>query len=408
MITEKNNAGCCEKKLGLSKDAQGNLYLGEKPFKGYGVNSFSAVTYYVDAHSTNTFEEQFTLLKSYNIPFLRVNFGGYWPEYYERFDKDPDAIISKMRDALDSAQSHKIGLICSLLWYDGAISYHVGEKRSAMGDPHSKTAEYTRKYVARIVNEFKDHPAVWGWEIGNEYNLDADLCDKSLKSFIPQGPATPAVPSGFDFYTSEELVTYMTLVAEEIRKYDPYRIISAGHGDMRDASKALHNAAIKHDEDHLWENDWTQDTIDDFYEMCAYFTPDPFDAMCFHIQHSQRDDEGNAYYLDTWRRFGKVISTKEYLEAFVNAAKKTNKVLYFGEFGDLIWKETAPDAPEYFDNLVNTCLDAGIGFASTWQFMTNNNIANDNGIDGEKLRILQKVNLDFIAKGDQPIDEYWN
>ena len=40
--------------------------------------------------------------------------------------------------------------------------------------------------------------------------------------------------------------------------------------------------------------------------------------------------------------------------------------------------------------------------------MTNNNIANDNGIDGEKLRILQKVNLDFIAKGDQPIDEYWN
>jgi hypothetical protein len=129
--------------------------------------------------------------------------------------------------------------------------------------------------------------------------------------------------------------------------------------------------------------------------------------MCFHIQHSQRDDEGNAYYLDTWRRFGKVISTKEYLEAFVNAAKKTNKVLYFGEFGDLIWKETTPDAPEYFSNLVNTCLDAGIGFASTWQFMTNNNIANENGIDGEKLRILQKVNLDFIAKGDQPIDEYW-
>ena len=407
MITEKNNSSCCEKKLGLSKDAQGKLYLGEKPFKGYGVNSFSAVTYYVDAHSTNTFEEQFTLLKSYNIPFLRVNFGGYWPEYYERFDKDPDAIISKMRDALNSAQRHKIGLICSLLWYDGAISYHVGEKRSAMGNPHSKTAEYTRKYVARIVNEFKDHPAVWGWEIGNEYNLDADLCDKALKNFIPQGPATPAVPSGFDFYTSEELVTYMTLVGEEIRKYDPYRIISAGHGDMRDASKALHNAAKNYDENHLWENDWTQDTIEDFYEMCAYFTPDPFDAMCFHVQHAERDDDGNVSYLDNWRRFGKVISTKEYLEAYVAAAKKVNKILYFGEFGDLLWKETESDAPEYFNNLVNTCLDAGIGFASTWQFMTNNHIANDNGIDGEKLRILQKVNLNFIANGDQPIDEYW-
>ncbi len=407
MITEKNNSSCCEKKLGLSKDSQGNLFLGGNPFKGYGVNSFSAVAHYLYAHSINTFEQQFDLLKSYNIPFVRVNFGVYWPEYYERFDKDPETIITRMREVLDSAKAHKIGLICSLLWYDGAISYHVGEKRSAMGDPLSKTVEYTKKYVARIVNEFKDHPAVWGWEIGNEYNLDADLCDKSLKNFIPQGPAAPAVPSGFDFYTSEELVTYMTLVGEEIRKYDPHRIISTGHGDIRDASKALHNAAKNHDEKHLWENDWTQDTIEDFYEMCAYFTPNPFDSMCFHIQHSERDDNGNAYYLNTWKRFDKVISTKEYLEAYVAAAKKTNKVLYFGEFGDLIWKETAPDAVEYFSNLVNTCLDAGISFASTWQFMTNNNIANDNGIDGEKLRVLQKVNLNFIASGDQPIDEYW-
>jgi hypothetical protein len=57
--------------------------------------------------------------------------------------------------------------------------------------------------------------------------------------------------------------------------------------------------------------------------------------------------------------------------------------------GDLLWKETAPDAVEYFQSLVDLCVETGVDLASTWQFMTNNNVVTDNGIDGEKLRILQ-------------------
>lgn len=405
---EKNNCYAEERALGLTKDACGKLYLGKKPFSGYGVNSFSAVTHYIDANSSATYEQQFILLKKYDIPFVRVNFGGYWPEYYWRFDKDPDAMLEKMHHVVDCAEKYQIGLVCSLLWYDGAISFHVGEKRSAMGDPNSKTTEYTKNYVATIVNEFKDSPAVWAWELGNEYNLDADLCDKALKNFVPQGPATPAVPSGYDFYTSEELVTYMKMVGEEIRKYDSRRIISAGHGDMRNASKALHDAAVAHDENHLWDNDWTNDTLEDFYNMCAYYTPDPFDAMCFHIQHAEKDQDGIVSYIDNWCRFKTSVTTKEYLEAYLVAAKKENKVLYFGEMGDLLWKETAPDAVEYFQSLVDLCVETGVDLASTWQFMTNNHVVTDNGIDGEKLRILQKANLKFLEEGKQPLAEYWN
>ncbi len=394
--------------LGLTADEFGNLYLAGNPFCGYGFNSFSAVTRYVYDGCAPTFEEQFKLAKKYNIPFIRVNFGGYWSNYYKSFDDNPDEVLQKMQEILECAQKYEIGLVCSILWYDGAVSAHVGEKRSAMGNPESKTVAYTKKYVSTIVNKFKDMPAVWAWEIGNEYNLDADLCDRELKNYLPAGPDTPKTPDGYDYYTSEELATYVKIVGEEIRKYDKDRIISTGNGDMRSSSKAMHNAALNHDENHLWDIDWSSDTIDDFYDMCAYYTPDPLDTVCFHIQHSELDENGNASYIDLWPRFGQLISTADYITAFLTAAKKIGKVMYFGEMGDLIWKETAADAAEYFDNLVRTCVNAGVVFASTWQFMTNKLIATDKGIDGDKLRSLRTANIEFITAGKQKLSAYWS
>ena len=397
-----------KKILGLTKDSCGNLYLGGKHFCGYGVNSFSLFVRYIADDCPPDYEEQFKLLKKYNIPFVRVNFGGYWQSYYEKFDKDPASIIAKMHEIVTCAEKYEIGLICSLLWYDGAVSAHVGEKRSAMGNPNSKTVAYTKKYLSIIIPEFVDSPAIWGWELGNEYNLSADLCDKELKDYLPNGPATPKTPDGYDYYTSQELAVYAKLVGDEIRKYDKSRIISSGHGDIRDSSKALHLAAVKHDENHMWEMDWSQDSIEDFYEMCAYFTPEPLDTVCFHIQHTEQNSDGKVSYINEWPRFGRYNSTEEYIAAYIDAAKKADKVMYFGELGDLLWNENAEDAAEFFDGLIQTCVKAGVVLASTWQFMQNGLAATDKGIDGDKLRSLHKANQKFAAEGKQELASYWN
>lgn len=239
--------------LGLTVDENGTILLAGKPYYAFGVNSFTLVTRYLEGAGETMYRDQFALLKKYNIPFVRVNFGGYWPAYYEQFDKDPEAVLRLMQDVVKCAEEYNIGLICSLLWYDSSISAHVGEHRSDMGDLNSKTVKYATEYVSRIVAEFKGSPAIWAWEIGNEYNLDADLCDPEYRSRLPVGPCTPQFPSGFDFYTSEELVAFYTAIGNAIRAQDPTRMISTGNGDLRTHPKRCMRRAAKRPENALMD-----------------------------------------------------------------------------------------------------------------------------------------------------------
>lgn len=395
--------------LGLTVDENGTILLAGKPYYAFGVNSFTLVTRYLEGAGETMYRDQFALLKKYNIPFVRVNFGGYWPAYYEQFDKDPEAVLRLMQDVVKCAEEYNIGLICSLLWYDSSISAHVGEHRSDMGDLNSKTVKYATEYVSRIVAEFKGSPAIWAWEIGNEYNLDADLCDPEYRSRLPVGPCTPQFPSGFDFYTSEELVAFYTAIGNAIRAQDPTRMISTGNGDLRNASKALHEAALQRDpKTHLWTENWKQDTTEEFYEMCAYFTPDPLDTICFHLQHAQQDESGKASFLVILDRFGSKISTLKYFKEYATAARKAKKALYFGEMGDMMWMEGNENAVSIFANVADWITDAGIQLASSWQFSENDLKATDEGIDGEKLAILQQKNQKYVDNGKADTVTYWS
>ncbi len=394
--------------LGLTVDENGTILLAGKPFYAFGVNSFTMVIRYIEGAGKSMYRDQFELLKKYGIPFVRVNFGGFYQDYYQKFDEDPEKILDCMREVVACAEEYQIGLICSLLWYDSAIPAHVEGHRSDMGNLDSNTVKYAVEYTGKIVNEFKDSPAVWAWEIGNEYNLGADLCDPEFKAHMPMGPCTPKNPTGFDFYTSEELVTFYTAVGNKIREYDKTRMISTGNGDMRVASKALHNsAAAKDPETHLWQQDWTTDSVEDFQEMCVYFTPDPLDTICFHLQHAQQDEEGNASFLIMLNRYGSKISTRRYFDEYVIAARKAKKALYFGEMGDMMWMEDHEEAPSIFKSVTDWIVDSGIQLASSWQFDKSNLVASDRGIDGEKLKIMQEKNQQYLADGKMDTATYW-
>ncbi len=391
--------------LGLTVDDSGTVCLAGKPYSAFGVNSFTLVIRYIEGADKSMYEDQFRLLKKYDIPFIRCNFGGFWPDYYERFDSDPEYIINCMRDVVKCAEKYETGLICSLMWEVGSIAYHMGEGRSAMGDPESRTVKYAKEYTSKIVSEFKDSPAVWAWEIGNEYNLDADLCDMSR---VTETPDTPDEVTGEYFFTSEEMNTFYREIGNVIRSIDPVRMISTGNGDMRIASKSLHEAAKAMDKStHMWNEVWTDDTVEDFYEMCSYCTPDPIDAMCFHLQHAKQDENGRASFMLTLNRFGGNISSEEYFTEFANAARRARKALYFGEMGDMMWMEGDKNAPEVFRSVTDAICGAGIQLASSWQFSNNDLKATDEGIDGIKLNIIKDINDAFKNAGRADRDSYW-
>ena len=396
---------------GLHVEKDGTITLAGKPFYGFGVNLYTAFVHCYERPETATYREQLALMKFYNIPFVRMPLSGYLPNYYKDFDRDPEAMMDKMQLVLDEAERQQIGIIVSLMWWDPAVSGHMGEKRSAMGDPSGRTVDYARGYTALLVERFKHHKAVWGWEIGNEYNLTADMCDPKLQNHLWSDGIASLPLSGvtaMDYYTTTELHNFYTEIAKEIRAHDTFRLISSGNGDMREFAFHLHQSAHRNPITHLWTKDTTIDSLDQFYDMNAYLTPDPMDTVCFHLQHGSLNDTPPHYdYIVP--RFGRSdVSHLEYFHEYKNAAKRLNKGLFFGECGDFMDMEAAPDIEEKFQMIIDWIVQADIQLAATWQFSTDHGIdVNDKGIDGYKLHVLQEANKQYRMAGQQIIDKAW-
>ena len=61
----------------------------------------------------------------YGIPF-----SGYAGESaYDLYDQDKEGYFSFMDAVVAEAEKQNIGIIASLMWWDPALSMHVGEKR---------------------------------------------------------------------------------------------------------------------------------------------------------------------------------------------------------------------------------------------------------------------------------------
>ena len=282
----EKNAGGTDKnphRYGLHVE-NGVIMLEGKPFYGFGVNYFGAFSHYEDGYlpDPQTFKDGFAGMAAHNIPFVRIALG-YYSSFYDRYDEDPQGTLNKLRQVLDAAEAEHVGVILSLFWHDAALSEHVGEKRADMGEDDSRTLAYAKEFTETIVKKFADHRALWGWEIGNEYNLDADLCDRNLQGFLPAG-FTFDNPSGRDYFTSDETAFFFEAIASTIRKYDGYRMISNGCSEMRASAWHMHKATGRLRKDHLWDINWTQDTRTDFERIVALYTPDSVDTVSFHFQ----------------------------------------------------------------------------------------------------------------------------
>ena len=393
-------------KYGLHIENGGEITLEGKPFYGYGVNYFGAFVRYAEQKENcqKDFINGLAGLASYNIPFIRMPLCAYYPSYYDFFDSDPEKVFSYMDEVLEECRKNNIGVIVSLMWWDAVVAAHVGGKRSDMGVIGSDTLNYAKAYTRAIVQRYVSHPAVWGWEIGNEYNLDADLCDKELKQFLwPEGIDSMPLDNvnGYDYYTSEELRTFYTEIAKVIREYDDYRMITTGNGEMRPFAYIIHKSSLKAGEDHLWDMKWNGNTRKQFDYMNEYMTPDPIDTVCFHFQNAATDY--SKQYVLTHNVFGKTISSEEYFRAYYETAKNLGKGCFFGEFGDMLAMENEPDMMDKFKEVTDAISNSGIQIAALWQFQDYT----DEGPAGLKLAYLSELNKKLVSDGKQQTEEAW-
>ena len=254
------------------------------------------------------------------IPFIRVPFSGFWPNELQVYQDKPDQYFREMDLFVKTCEENNIGIIADLFWTKFSVSDVVGESVNQIGNPASKTMEYARKYVRDVVSRYKDSPAIWGWEIGNEFNLAADL-DKQGEPplgypYVLASKGTPAQRGPADRITSQDVEVYFTEVEKAIRSIDSYRMISNGTADFRANQYHLRTErALRQD-----------DTVEELRAIMNVFSPRTVDVISVHIT-LDKDKDGMSQ-----KRFGRTVELEELLAIYVKLAKQSKKVLYMGEF----------------------------------------------------------------------------
>lgn len=318
---------------GLTGGPDATVLKDGQPFRAIGVNFFDCFLRTLKDGSDTSYDAGFATLAAKGIPFARFCATGFWPSDMKLYQTDRTEYFRRLDGVVNSARKHGVGLVPSLFWHYSCVPDLVGEPMDQWGNPESKTHAWMRDYVREVVTRYRDNPAIWAWEFGNEYSLQACL-PNAASHRPPVHPAlgTPAVRSARDDLTFDQVGVAFAGFARAVRSHDPGRLILTGDSFPR--LSAWHQ---KH------ENSWTTDSPEQAAEMLALANPDPVSAISLHA------------YEDDDRRFATAVEV----------ARRVNKPLFVGEFG--AQGETAEQAAK-FRRLLKAVLDHRVPLAALWVF----------------------------------------
>lgn len=370
---------------GLRIDEHGTILKDGQPYSGIGVNYMDAFTRCLVNPDDTSYLAGFDLLKDYGIPFVRLNFGGFYPVEWSRYQEDPADYFRLMDGVVRAAEARGIGLVPSLFWWTACIPDLVGEPRNQWGNRESKTHTFMKRYVSEVVSRYNDSPAIWAWEFGNEYNLAVDLPNAAQhRPWTHVSKGCPPERGPDDDLDSAMLATALQAFGEAVRAIDPYRPVTSGHSLPRPT--AYHQQL---------DRSWTLDSRSEFRENLIAATPDPVNLVSVHVYPHARE-----------KRFGEAsVSYGELFAEAAQGARDGRKGLFVGEFGpppdnESPWNRDS--AWEEGQRLVAALLESPVQLAAFWVFdfawqEASMSVRAGNHRQGY-LNVLRAANLELAAR----------
>lgn len=344
-------ANAQDQNTGIRIAPDGTITRNGQPLRAFGMNYMSAFTRCLENPEDTSYREGFQTLSEYEIPFVRLNFGGFYPSDWKLYQEDPARYFELMDGVVRAAEAKGIGLIPSLFWWTACIPDLVGEPRNQWGNPESQTHAFMRAYVRQVVSRYAGSPAIWAWELGNEYSLAADLPNAAdHRPATPQSKGCPPSRGPEDDLTSAMVNTAAAAFASAVRELDPLRPITTGHSIPR---RSAHHQRI--------DSTWTEDNAEEYRSNLAYMTPDPVNLMSIHLYPHAKE-----------KRFGEGdVQYERLLTETLASARASGKGLFVGEFGpppdnEAPWtRETAAEEGRV---LLQALEDSGVQLAAFWVF----------------------------------------
>ncbi|MGA0112654.1 MAG: cellulase family glycosylhydrolase [Chthoniobacterales bacterium] len=322
---------------------QGRLLLDGRPYRGMGINYVQCFWELLKDPANRDFVEGFRIIREdYDIPFIRFAASPFHSYDWRLYAEDPEEYFRRMDLIVREAEKRGLGLIPSLFWWNAAVGDWCEEPLGEMGNPQSKTRAFYRTYATEFVNRYKDSPAIWGWEIGNEYLLGADL---PKLNHLPRPKAGSKEPrTAADKLTRPMILDLYRDLYQTIRALDAGRIIVTGDSLPREAA---------------WFNrhkdDWGLDSREQWLEMLAADTPAEFSVVSIHL-YPELD---RKYFRD------EKVSLEELLRAAVQSAHGSGRAVWCGEFGP--GEGHLADRPR-MQSIFNALMEIGVDLSALWNF----------------------------------------
>lgn len=325
----------------------GALYKDGRLYRAVGINYFSAFCRTLADPGDVSYRDGFAVLASHKIPFIRFNAGGFWPCEWKAYREDKEAYFKRMDAVVAAAREAGLGLIPSLFWLNACVPDLAGEPRNQWANPDSKTVAFMRQYVREVVTRYEGEPAIWAWELGNEYSLECDLPNAAdFRPLVHVALGTAASRSEADDLTHDMVVAASRLFAEEVRRHDPHRLITTGHSLPRPAAQHLRR-----------ERAWKDDSVEEFSQNLLEVSPDPVNLISVHLYPFDR------------KRFGRTdVAYAEILKIAQAAASRAGKVLFVGEFGAPEEKGEVRQAREQALAMFDAIVESEVPLAALWNF----------------------------------------
>jgi hypothetical protein len=314
------------------------------PYRAIGINYFDVFYHLLrDPHDT-AFVEHFRRFREFGIPFVRFAANGFWPKDNNLYLRDKEAYFALLDRVVHAAEDNGLGLVPTLFWNIATIPDLVGEPLSAWSNPRSRTQKFIRTYTEEVVRRYRDSPAIWMWEFGNEYNNQADLPHSARyrPAVVPQ-LGTPSSRSDKDDLRASMLFKAYKAWAGTVRKLDRDRLISSGNDMPRDDAHRLRAGGSKEiDTRAVWMNELLRQN-------------ELFSVLSVHC------------YVDERRFFrDERLPMSQTLLPIQQIAEKAGKPVFVGEFGATGDDVEAGNAR--FRTLLRAVEDSGVALAAVWNF----------------------------------------
>jgi hypothetical protein len=331
----------------VTQDIPPQLQLKGKPLRAIGVNYYNSFLRVLRNPEDKSYQKGFDILSKRGIPFVRFVLCGFFPEDMKLYLLQRERFFALLDEYVRTAEQRGIGLIPSFFFAYWQVPDIVGEPMQAWSDPNSETLAFMRRFTEEVVTRYKNSPAIWGWEFGNEMAYYVDIGPAARPRLAPLR-GTPRYRTSRDDLRSQDMSVAQREFARSVRRIDSTRLISTGNALPRaDAFQTSHRG------------DQRNDSRDEFFTILNRDNPEDYNAHSLHLYPHSRYFRGE----------NSGFSTGSLMQLITEHAHAQGQVLFVGEFGVPTKLDLDPiEERRRFGVILDGIVSSGVPLSAVWDF----------------------------------------